>query len=290
MRLVLEPDDPGAVRFEDIVNLKLDLLRGIGTLASGVMLDPEYGIAPAIHSGTLAGSVGFIAALEQQGYLGDPTTHMTSLLPDWSVAKAKRSGASGIKLLVLYHPDAGAITEGQDALIESVVAATRKADIPLFLEPLPYAPPGSPPVDHVEFPHRRVAIESVRRLSSFGPDIMKVQFPIATRHEADPQVWREACLELTETCASPWALLSAGVDYATFNSQLIVATECGASGFMVGRAVWTEAAAVTDRARVIEEIVAPRFAELVQIATTTARPWTDVIASPPADVDWYRSY
>lgn len=290
MRVVLSPGDPAGVPTSDIVDLKLDLLSGVGPLASGVMLDPEYGIAPAIHSGTLPGRIGFIAALEQQGYLGDPSIEMTALLPGWDVAKAQRSGASGLKLLVLYHPDGGEITDRQDALIQSVIADARAADIPLFLEPLPYAPPGSAPVDSTEFPRFEVTIETARRLSAFGPDVLKVQFPVNPLHVVDVGRWRDACNELTAVCEVPWALLSGGGDYETFRAQLMVAAAQGASGFMVGRALWSEAIRREGRSKVISDLVKPRFTELEAIARSTARPWSDVIDPPETPINWYQTY
>ena len=290
MRAVLAPNDPAGVPTSDIVDLKLALLQGVGPFASGVMLDPEYGIAPAIHRGTLPGHIGFIAALEQQGYLGDPSVEMTSLLPDWDVAKAGRSGASALKLLVLYHPDGGEITNQQDELIRSVIADARAADLPLFLEPLPYAPAGSAPLDSKEFPRLEVTIATARRLSAFGPDILKVQFPVNPHHVDDVGRWRDACDELTAACEVPWALLSGGGAYETFRSQFTVAAEHGASGFMVGRALWSEAVAHETRGHVIEDVVAPRFAELAAIARSSARPWSDVIHSPATPTNWHETY
>ena len=42
MRAALDPDDPGGVSVPTMIETKLDLLAGIGGLASAVLLDPEY--------------------------------------------------------------------------------------------------------------------------------------------------------------------------------------------------------------------------------------------------------
>ena len=218
MRVVLDSEDPQGIPADRLTDVKLGLLRGLGGGASAVMLEPEYSAAQAISSQVLPGSVGFLAAIEAQGYLGDPTARQTSLLDGWGVEKAKRLGASGIKLLVLYRPDAGAITEGQDEMIAAVIADCARYDIPLFLEPLAYAiEPGLSP-DSAEFAAKRraIVIETAKRLGALGPEVLKVQFPVDTRLESDRTVWKEACSELDEASPVPWALLSGGDSYELF--------------------------------------------------------------------------
>ncbi len=93
MRVVLDPNDPHGLPATALTDVKLGLLRELGADATAVMLDPEYSAAQAISTRVLPGGVGFLAAIEAQGYLGDPRARQTSLLEDWGVAKAKRLGA-----------------------------------------------------------------------------------------------------------------------------------------------------------------------------------------------------
>ena len=289
LRQVLDPDDPARVPPERLTDLKLGIMGAIGNAASAVLIDPEYSIAPAIQRRVLPGDVGFIAAIEQQGYLGDPSATETTLLPDWGVAKAARVGASGVKLLVLYNPGAGAITEHQERLIGAVVSDCRRHEVPLFLEPLVYSHDPALPVSSPDFPRRQVVIETVARLGALHPDVLKVQFPTGATHRHDEAEWLDACTELTATSPVPWALLSGGDPYDSFVRQLTVACEAGASGFLVGRALWREAAHSAHRAKTLEEVVKPRFDELVAI-TESARPWWDAVDAGSEDTDWYRRY
>jgi tagatose-1,6-bisphosphate aldolase len=66
----------------------------------------------------------------------------------------------------------------------------------------------------------------------------------------------------------PWALLSGGGEFDDFADQVAVATANGCAGFMVGRALWGEAARASDvdRARIITQIVVPRWHRLTEIA------------------------
>lgn len=290
LRVVMAPDDPEGVSAGVLTEVKLSLVRSLGAEASGVMLDPEYGAAQAVASRALPGSVGFLAALEAQGYLGDPLARQTALLDDWSVEKAKRLGASGVKLLVLYRPDAGPVTDAQDELVADVIADCALHDVPLFLEPLPY----SLPADAAEPAEvrRTVVIETVGRLGALGPDVLKVQFPVDTGRELDRQVWRDACAELDAATPVPWALLSAGDPYDRFREQVQVACEAGASGFMIGRALWGDVvtAPADERARLIETVVQPRFRELSAVARAEGCDWADRHTFATVDERWYRAY
>ena len=287
-------DQHAGVPAEQLTEVKLDLIRELGADATAVMLDPEYSVAQAIVTRAIPGAVGFLAAIENQGYLGDPTARQTSLLDGWGIEKAKRVGANAIKLLVLYRPDAGAVTEAQDRMIEAVVADCARYDIPLFLEPLAYTTDDGMTMDSKEFAaiRRGIVIETVRRLGAFGPDVLKVQFPVDTRHESDRKVWVDACTELDETAPVPWALLSGGDPYENFRDQVQTACMAGASGFLVGRALWGEyvAAPTSEKPALMESVVRPRFAELSALATEYGRDWADCYQMPDIDERWFRAY
>lgn len=286
LRVVLRPADPGGVPPSVLTAVKLDLIARLGDEASAIMLDPEYSAAQAIVARALPGHTGFLAAVEAQGYLGDPTVTQTRLLEGWSVEKAKRLGANGIKLLVLYRPDDRAVSEAQERTIAEVVADCARHDIPLFLEPLLSTPDGT------MADRRTLVIETVRRLGVLGPDILKVQFPYDTSSSDDRAAWQDACAELDDTAPVPWALLSGGGSYERFRQQLEVACAAGASGFMVGRALWGEYVTAPEDRRpdLLRTSLRPRFAELAAIARATGRDWASRHTLPVVDERWYATY
>ena len=159
-----------------------------------------------------------IVAIEATGYEGTSTARLSRVLDGWSVEKAKRMGASAAKLLVYYHPDAPTAA-AQERLLADVAADCRAADFALFVEPLSYSlVDGAPLTDDAR---RRVVVETARRLTAIGGDILKAEFPY------DPSVtdrgrWVDACEELAEASGVPWVLLSGGVDDATFEAQVSV--------------------------------------------------------------------
>ncbi len=252
LRRFLAPDDPDSIAAADITALKIELVGGVADLATGVMLEPEYSIPQVIDAGVLPDGVGFLAALESQGYLADPGASPTAILAGWSIAQAAASGATAAKLLLPYHPDRP-LAAAQEAVAAGVLAGCRAIGVPLALEPLFYdldSPDDRP----------RVVVATAERFAAMKPDLLKLPYPGSA----------DACARITELASMPWAMLSGGGSFEDFRDQLTVAVAAGCSGFMVGRALWGEAAraAPADRAAIIEGLVRPRFAELVAINST----------------------
>jgi tagatose-1,6-bisphosphate aldolase len=255
LRSHLAPADPDGVSAATLTAIKVDLVRAISPCASGVMLEPEYSIPQVIDAGALAPGVGFLAALEAQGYLADPSAAPTEILAGWSVEQAAATGAAAAKLLLPYHPDAP-LAAAQEAIAAEILDECRRVGIPLVLEPLFYGL--SSPADR-----ERVVLVTVERFAAMGPDLLKLPFPIDASG-SDHEVMVEVCERVTSRCSQPWALLSGGGDFESFAAQLAAALEGGCAGFMVGRALWGEAATATpiDRPTVIDEVVLPRWHRL----------------------------
>lgn len=278
LRAYLSPSSPDTVDDATLTSIKVDLVRAISPHATGVMLEPEYSIPQVLDAGALAAGVGFVVALEAQGYLADPGAAATSVLDGWSPERALAAGASAAKLLVPYHPD-GPLAGAQEAVAADVVADCRRAGIPVVLEPLFHDL--AHPADR-----ERVVLITVERFSAIGPDLLKLPFPVAPEVDRDHAGLVAACERVTERCSQPWALLSGGGDFEGFAEQLAAAVEGGCSGFMVGRALWGEAARSEPgrRAAVIDDLVVPRWHRLSAIATSgrSAVPVAHVGAEPGA--------
>lgn len=274
LRVFLAPDDPDAVTAATLTAIKLDLVRAISPHATGVMLEPEYSIPQALDQGALASGVGFFAALESQGYLADPGAAPTTILDGWSVEQAAAAGASAAKLLLPYHPDAP-LAAAQEAVATEVIGECRRVGLPLALEPLFHDL--ADPADR-----ERVVLATVERFAAMGPDLLKLPFPVDPVLVDDDDRRAAACRAVTERCSQPWALLSGGGDFSSFADQVAAAVAGGASGFMVGRALWGEAATspVDRRASVIDEVVLPRWRQLCELTEpSTDRPDTHDAAS-----------
>ena len=139
LRREIHPDDPAATTYEEMVAFKRAVVRALAPMATGTLLDPEVGAAQSIADGSLPGRAGLLVAVEATGFEGPPHARASRILPGWSVEQAKRMGASAVKLLVYYHPDA-ANADAQERLVATVAAECVHLDIPLFVEPLGYDP------------------------------------------------------------------------------------------------------------------------------------------------------
>jgi tagatose 1,6-diphosphate aldolase len=293
MRTMIDAVSPETVSSQTLTDIKLDIVRSLSDLPSAVLLDPLYSAAQAIAGGALAERAGLLVALEDQGYLGDPYNRETTSLRDWGVEKARRLGATGVKVLLFYHPDSEA-AEKQDQYVKAIIADCQRFELPLFLEPISY--PLRPEVKKTsaEFAHerRRVVIESARRLGAFGAEVLKLEFPLDAAHHPNPDSWADACAELNDASPVPWVLLSAGESFETFCQQLNIACQAGCAGFAVGRSVWNEAATLPadDRLRFLSTTAHQRFKRLADIVQTHAHPWQARYTLPLPDENWYRTY
>ena len=289
LRRALNPQNPEAVSHGEMVAFKQQVVAALGPVSSAVLLDPEVGAAPMVTKDALPGRTGLLVAVEATGYTGDPNARLSQILAGWSVGKIRRMGASGVKLLVYYHPEAP-IASHQEELTSQVAEACARFDMPLFVEPLSYSLDPAKKLSSAE--KRQIVIETAKRLTPLGIDILKAEFPVDAKEEGDERVWAEACAELDAASQVPWALLSAGVDYDTYLRQVTIACRAGASGVLAGRAVWKEATDLQGTARLdfLRTTAVERMARLYDLCDALGKPWTDHYTPEDPPENWYSSY
>ena len=203
------------------------------------MLDPEYGAGQAIAAGLLPGPKGLLVSMEKTGYSGDSTARITELLPGWSVKKAKRMGASAVKLLIYFRPDLKDVASKQVDLVARLADQCLEEDIAFLVEPVSYS------IEGVGTSSKKFAeikpglvIETARQITALPIDVLKAEFPADIKFEQDEGKLLGLCQELNQASRLPWVLLSAGVDFDSFQKQVEIACKAGASGFLAGRALW----------------------------------------------------
>jgi tagatose 1,6-diphosphate aldolase len=283
----LRKANPAFINDAELSRFKLDVASTLGPRATAVLLDPEVSAAQAIAERALPHEVGLIVAVESTGYTGDATARHAQIIPGWNVEKAKRMGASAIKLLVYYHPDSPTAKEIED-FTSNIAEECKKHDLVLMLEPLSYALDENKKLSSEE--KRYVVVETAKRLTPLNVDILKAEFPLDV-NETDEAKWLEACKEISSASITPWILLSAAVDYETFVRQVVVACNAGASGIAVGRAVWQEAVTMigVKRSEFLSKVARPRLSRLTSLCHALAKPFNDFYTAE-APFDWYQTY
>jgi len=299
LKRTLNEKNPAAVSYQEIVDFKLDLCQAIAPFASAILLDPEYGAAQAIAAGVLPGPKGLLVSMEKTGYSGDSNARITELPPGWSVRKAKKMGASAVKLLIYFRPDLKDAASKQLDLVAGLADQCIEEDIAFLVEPVSYPIEGNG-ASSQKFAEIKpgLVIETARQITALPVDVLKAEFPADIRFEQDEGRLLKLCQELSQASRLPWVLLSAGVDFDSFRKQVEIACKAGASGFLAGRAVWQEGAQIRsrkERMSFFHNTAAPRLKELAEIADSYGKPWYSRLGAEndkfaPVTEGWYRSY
>jgi tagatose 1,6-diphosphate aldolase len=283
----LRKANPAFISDDELSRFKLDVTSALASSATAVLLDPEFSAAQAIAQRVIPNDIGLVVAVESTGYTGDATARHAQIIPGWSVGKAKRMGASAIKLLVYYQPDSSTADE-IESFVKQVADDCKQHDLVIMLEPLSYSLDENKKLSSEE--KRHVVVETARRLTPLGVDILKAEFPLDVA-ETNQKIWADACAEISAASNVPWILLSAAVDYEIFLQQVEIACKGGASGIAVGRAVWKEAVMMDgdERIKFLRTTACQRIARLTSLCHALARPYTDFYQAD-APFDWYQSY
>ncbi|MEO1440517.1 MAG: tagatose 1,6-diphosphate aldolase [Chloroflexota bacterium] len=268
---------------------KQQVVRALIPDVAAVLLDPAFGIGAGLLEHTITGRHGLLAPLEVTNYDLHPSRREINFIPGWSVSKIKRVGGDGVKLLLPYHAASDSAADKQN-VVRRIVDECAVHDIPFFLEPIAHTMDPEKPLDNTEL--LDVVVEMARVFSYLGADVLKMQFPVDAQQSDDETVWCDACKALNDACTVPWALLSAGVNYETFARQAKVACESGASGVIVGRAVWAEAVEQqgSERETFVTTTARERMQSLADICCEHATPYYECITLPDAAPDWFETY
>jgi len=296
LQKMLHPEDPKAATYAEMEAVKLGVTSALAPHASGYLLDPEFGVGPAINRFALPGRTGLLVSMETSGYEKKGNWRLTKLLDGWSVEKVKRLGASAAKLLIFFNPDAPReVVDHQKKVVKSVADQCRKLDLAFVCEPMSYA------VDETEEAFAAHKADTIVRtaeiLSPMGIDVLKAEFPGDVHATPNADDLRKNCERLSRATKVPWVVLSAGADFDVFRGLVEIACQGGASGFLAGRAIWKDAF----REKTLEAQMAyvqgqgvKNFQILGDLAHRHARAWWDFYGGKEKVQDhfdgWYVKY
>jgi tagatose 1,6-diphosphate aldolase len=291
---LLSPD-PSTVTFADVVRAKDTVIRTAADSVSAVLVDSLYG-GHLIHSGTLSRSTGLMFSLEDEDYSIPPGPRRTRLREGWTGRQAKLAGCDVAKLLWFFRPEAET-ADDQLKLLDELVGESAELSLPLLVEPIWYPLPGEDATT-LEWRADRVRgiIESAVIADQRGVDVLKVEFPGYVDTPEGRAASVDAVAELDARTTAPWVVLSAGVGYEDFATQIEIASAAGSSGYVAGRSIWRDALLTHDPAKQGEAIKAikARFDRLNALTRQGGRP---VQMTEPLDSlfgslpeDWYHHW
>ena len=259
---------------EVMAQAKVDVAANLSPGATGLLLDPDFGVPAVRESGLLASTCGLLVAAEPSdrgNYNGEPRAHR---IEEQNGRWVLDQGGDAVKFLVqvnaLRQAPAGEpdlVAEALD-VVRAVVEDCRAAGIPSVIENLVYTLPGGEPLAGEA--KSEAIVESAASLSDLGMDLLKLEYPGSA----------QACKQLADRINVPWAVLSAGVDFEEFTNVLRVSCDDGgASGFIAGRALWKESIGMSSAERRIffSEVSVPRLDACRAAIDGRARPWFDAI-------------
>ncbi len=259
---------------EVMAQAKVDVAANLSPGATGLLLDPDFGVPAVRESGQLASTCGLLVAAEPSdrgNYNGEPRAHR---IEEQNGRWVLDQGGDAVKFLVqvnaLRHAAPGEPDLVAEALevVRAVVEDCRAAGIPSVIENLVYTLPGDEPLAGEA--KSEAIVESATSLSDLGMDLLKLEYPGSA----------QACKQLADRINVPWAVLSAGVDFEEFTNVLRVSCDDGgASGFIAGRALWKESIGMSSAERRIffSEVSVPRLDACRAAIDGRARPWFDAI-------------
>ncbi len=265
---------PGAaVADRALTDFKLAVARELGPHASALLIDRDYGYHQLVAAGTLPASCAPILAVDLLDQQPGAAVEGTSLDEDADVEAAAKEGTRGLKLLVIWRRDGR--RDERAALAHRFTELCRSVGLASVLEPV--ARPTAEEEAAGTFRLNDAIVEAARELAPCRPSVYKCQVPDGGQgtlaHLAAQAARIDAVVDV------PWVVLSQGVAAEDFPKAVEAACRGGASGFLAGRALWTDALDAPDRDAALRGTSADRLRLLGDIVDTHGRPWWDAAAA-----------
>ncbi len=254
---------------QDMFSAKTAVASALSKSASGILLDPTWGVPAVNDNDVLPSTCGLLISAENPNrgdFNGEPRP---SPMPGQDAAWVKSLGGQAVKVLVSMHPGRPIkfgepdLTTETVALVQSIVDDCRAQGIPSVIENLIYALPGQELTDQQK---EDLIVESAILLNVTKPDLLKLEFPMTER----------GCKRIADGITVPWAVLSAGVAFDRFKQVITISCDAGgASGFIAGRSIWKEAIGMNpqEQKTFLTTTAIQRLDELNATVVGRAVPW-----------------
>jgi tagatose-1,6-bisphosphate aldolase len=253
--LAATPEEQAKIGNDVLGLTKMDIASHLARHATAVLVDPICAVPQIVDQGVLHRSTALLIGLDASGWETSPEGYrISTMVPGISARKVRDLGGTGAKIMVYLRSDTPAANLQNIATLQDAIADFASENLLLVVEFLTYALEGE---DKAEYAAKLPSlIEGGSRIClDLGSKVLKIPYPGTA----------QACANITAMAGSvPWAVLSAGVDHATFLGQVETSMANGASGVIAGRSLWKDCISL-DRAvtrQRLTDIAVPRLREI----------------------------
>ncbi len=262
LRTMFDQAGAGRPSTDELVEFKLAVAEQVGRSASGFLIDRDTGLDEVRRRALLPESCGLIMAVDAlQQEIGGPVEE-TEL--DEAALDGDLTGVQAMKLLVIWRRDGRRAQRVE--LARRFISAARVRGVLSVLEPVVRRTPAESDGD---WDLDAAIREAAEELSALGPDLYKAQVPASG--EGELTELEDRCRALDEAVTGPWVVLSQGVRRERFLDAVTAACRGGASGFLAGRALWSDV--VGGQLDDLRTVSVPRLERLTEVVDAHARPW-----------------
>lgn len=250
---------------QQLREFKLAATKVLTPAASGVLLDRLYALddesLEAIDDD--CGLVVAVDTLVQEA--GQPVT--STKVDTLATADYLQSiNADAVKFLVMWRsPQERSVRE---ALIEQVLELAAEANVASLIEAVVLPPEGLEWGD-MKFKNEAI-LQAAEEMSAFPMDVYKAQVP--GYFPGDLSEVNNAAVELNRIIGREWVVLSNGVRIDDFAQAVAESCRGGASGFLAGRAIWSDLVGVEPLEGALTQVARPRLEHLSGIVDSITAP------------------
>lgn len=225
------PEEQQKISNQTLGQTKYDITRYLASEAGCVLIDPICAIPGIVDEGIISRHTGLLVGLDASGWdISSQGYRLSKMVDGVNARKVREAGATGGKIMIYLRPDLPSANTANLDILREVIADFSGENLFLVVEFLVYPLEGESQDEFlIKFPE--LIKQGCRLCIQSGAKVLKIPYPGSAK----------ACIDVTKICGDiPWAVLSAGVDHATFLEQVEICLQNGASGIIAGRSLWKD--------------------------------------------------
>ncbi|WJY16280.1 tagatose-bisphosphate aldolase [Pectobacteriaceae bacterium CE90] len=250
-----DPQQQASISERELGMIKADITKYLASKASCVLVDAVCAVPQLVDDGIIARDTALLIGLDASGWDVSPEGYRLSrLVPKITARRVRELGATGGKIMVYLRADHPAANQHNIAILHHCIEDFAREDLLLVVEFLTYKLESETEEAYKEKVPSLI-YEGTKICLDCGAKVLKLPYPGSLL----------ACEEITKLAGDvPWAVLSAGVDHATFLTQVADAMSKGASGVIAGRSLWKDCISLdrTSTRERLETLAIPRLNEI----------------------------